>query len=291
VWIDSAWFGQIDAVHSCYMFLCVLCLGIAWGGQRDGWLIAAWVMFGLATCAKLQSILILPLLGWATLLRRNATVIVGSALAGLVTIVALYSPYLLTRQWDYLDHVFIKSFTFYHLTQLSAFNVWALLPVLPASNKILGVSYAQIGNVLALASLGWLLMLLTPHLQPGTRQPDNLRKVLVAGAYECVVLFVVLTHMHERYMEPAIPLLVLAGCLDRRLRWLALGISLNYGLNLLYVLRQIATPVDSIAVRNAGSFAIRVFGSFLNMGLLCWFTIHLPQLLAAPAPGTSPEKP
>jgi Gpi18-like mannosyltransferase len=291
VWINSAWFGQTDAVHSFYMFFCVLCLGMGWSGQTDGWLAAAWVIFGLGVCAKLQTILILPLLGWATLLRRKPGVIVGSMLAGLLTVVVLYSPFLLARRWDYFDHVFLKSFTFYNFTQVNAFSIWALGPVLPAKNKILGISYAQMGDFLALASLCWLLLVLTRNLQPDLRTRDNLRKLVVAGAYECLALFVLLTNMHERYIAPAIALLVLAGCLDRRLLWLAAGFSLTYTLNLLYVLWQTGTPADGIAVRNACSFAIRVFGTLLNVGMVGWLTIYLPELLAAPAPCTpDPEK-
>jgi len=287
VWMDSAWFGQIDAVHSFYMLLCVLCLGISWTGPRDGWLLAAWVMFGLSVCAKLQSILILPLLGWATLLRRDPAVIARSVLAGLLTALLFYSPYLVARRWDYLLHVFVKSFTFHNLTQVDAFNLWALLPSLPATNTFLGVSYAHIGEGLSLAALGWSVLLLTFLLKPDAAGADNVRKLTVAGAYGCAALFVLLTNMHERYISPAIPLLITAACLDRRLRWLAAGFSLTYALNILFVLRPMGATADELAIRNASNFALRVFGSLLNLGMVFWCTVRLPDLLRSP--GTGPD--
>jgi hypothetical protein len=110
---------------------------------------------------------------------------------------------------------------------------------------------------------------------------------LLAAVYACVAPFMVLTRMHERYIAPAIAFLVVAACLDRRLRWLAVGFSVTYALNLLYVLRSLEpVPPEELAIRNASQFALRVFCSLLNITFFGWLTVKLPGLLV---PGSSEQ--
>jgi dolichyl-phosphate-mannose-protein mannosyltransferase len=280
IFLNSAFWGQIDSIHSFFMLLAIVALGVGWSERRDSWLVAAWALFALAICSKLQSILIFPLLTVVTVMRRDVRTAILGVFAGLLCTLVAYTPFLLAKRWDYFEHVFVKSFTFYDVTQANAFNIWSLGYVAPASHKVAGlVSYERLGQLLAAAGLLWLFALLVRQVRHVSRQPDDLRKLFVAAVYGCLAPFMVLTNMHERYIAPAVTLLIVAACLEPRLRWLLIGFSLTYTLNLIFVMRQYYAQPDALAVLNASNFALRVFSALLNIGMFAWFTARLPVLL------------
>jgi dolichyl-phosphate-mannose-protein mannosyltransferase len=280
IFLNSAFWGQIDSIHSFFMLLSIMALGVGWSQRRDGWLVAAWALFGLATCSKLQSILIFPLLAIVTLMRRNFSVALAGIGAAFLTVLAAYAPFLLAKRWDYFEHVFVKSFTLYDVTQGNAFNIWSLRYVAPASHKVLGlISYERIGQLLAAACLLWLFALLVKKLKVEVRQSDDFRRLFIAATYGCVAIYMLLTNMLDRYIAPGVTLLVVAACLEPRLRWLLVGFSLTYTLNIVFVTRHYYARPEGLAVLNASNFAIRVFGALLNIGMFAWFTARLPRLL------------
>jgi hypothetical protein len=98
--------------------------------------------------------------------------------------------------------------------------------------------------------------------------------------------------MHERYLATAIPLVVLAGFLDRRLLIVGIGISITFALSILAVginfwkpwgdmepTSQFFDPVRLLIIVN------RIFCSALNLALFLWMTARLRHLLA-----TSPDE-
>ena len=176
-------------------------------------------------------------------MRRKLSVLATSGAVFLVILLAMYTPFLLAKRWDYFQGVFIASFTSYPVTQANAFNFWALGPVVSSHAGIGGVSCARIGQVLYLASLAWLGWRFFRVGLPRNDPRESARMFLLVAAYVCVAPFMVLTGMHERYIAPAIAFLVLTACLDRRLWWLAVGFSVTYALNLFYVLRWLETGV------------------------------------------------
>lgn len=283
VFINSAWIGQVDCVHSLFLFASVLCLWRALCG-KPLWYSLAWVMYALAACYKLQSIILLPLLLIITWMRRTERLALIGPVVGFLCGLAIYSPFFLAGRLEYLEHVFVRSFTILTFTQSNAFNFWGLGNVKPVSDMVLGISYGRIGHVAYLATILWLFFAL---VRAGFRQDDRLdtlRRLFVAAAYACIAPFMVLTAMHERYIAPAIAFLVVGAFLDRRLRWLAIGFSVTYTLNLLYVLRPSDLPPAELAIRNASNFAVRIFGAMLNSAMFIWMTVRLQSLLLPPAP-------
>ena len=278
--IDSAAWGHLDSIHSFFIALTAVCLGMTCGPRQDRWLVGAWLMFALAVCTKLQSIVMIPLLGVITLRRRNVAVAVAGVAIFALTVLTLYSPFLLAQRWDYFDFVFVRSFTEGRFTQINAFNFWGLGYVAPSTDKILGIiSCAHLGQLASAICTLWLCYWLLKDGGAQTKKDEALRSLVVAGAFACVMPFMLLTQMRERYIAPAIPLLVLAACLDRRLLGVCAGFSLTYTLNLLHVQRHIFGGPEEMAVVNASNFALRVFGCLLNIGLFAWFTYRLPVLV------------
>jgi Gpi18-like mannosyltransferase len=287
IFIDSAVWGQTESLLSFFLLLVILCLIQAVTTERDAWFWGAWAMAALAIGQKLQGIMVLPLLAVVTLMRRRAALAIACGTVFLLVVAVTYGPFLLAKRWDYFESVFVASFTWFPFTQINAFNFWALGYVASSHAGIGGVSYAQIGLVLYLASLTWLGWWLFRVGLPRNDPRESARMFLLAAVYACVAPFMVLTRMHERYIAPAIAFLVVAACLDRRLRWLAVGFSVTYALNLLYVLRSLEpVPPEELAIRNASQFALRVFCSLLNITFFGWLTVKLPGLLV---PGSSEQ--
>lgn len=285
IFVDSALWGQTDSLLSFALLLVILCLIEAVTTERDAWFWGAWAMAALAISQKLQGIMILPLLAVITLMRRRPALMIACGTVFLVVAAVTYTPFLLAKRWDYFQSVFIASFTSYPVIQANAFNFWALGPVVSSRAGIGGVSYAQIGQVLYLASLAWLGWWLFRVGLPRNDPRESARMVFLAAAYACVAPFMVLTGMHERYIAPAIAFLVVAACLDRRLWWLAVGFSVTYALNLFYVLWRLGTTTpEELAMHNASKFALRMYCSLLNIALFGWLTVKLSWLLA---PGSS----
>lgn len=288
IFIDSAIWGHLDAIHSFFIALVVLCLGLACDPQRDRWLVGAWLMFALATCAKLQSIVMFPPLAIMKLMRRSIPVTAAGVAEFLATVAACYSPFLIAQRWDYFQSVFVSSFTWTPFTHLNAFNFWGLGYVVPSTNKILGIiSYVRIGQLAYIAAVLWLCFWLAKCGIARADRKEAMRKLFVAGAFASIAPFMLLTQMRERYIVPAMALLVISACLDPRLRALLAGYSLTYTLNLLYVqhhVEAVGASAGDLAVVNAECFAIRMFGCLLNVAMFCWFTARLPGLLGEQPP-------
>lgn len=282
VFLNSSVWGQFDSVHCFFMLLVVVCCAKAMVSHKRLWWVLAWMMGALAFGSKLQSIVILPLLAVWTVSRAKPRDAFLAVVAGALTLLALYAPFLLAHRWDYLDRVFVRSFTRYGFTQINAFNVWALGFTAPSGTTLLGLSYARLGQLGYLACLLWLCSLVFKASRSGPAEGELWRQCFVAGAYASVAPFMVLTAMHERYIAPAIAFLILAACVDRRLRWPAAGYSLTYALNMYYVLRLINLPAEQLPAYNAGNFALRVFGSLFNVAMFVWFSARLPGLLRSP---------
>src|SRR5205823_454252 len=141
---------------------------------------AAWLMFGLAMCTKLQSIVVLPPLAVATMLRRKPLVLIGAGLLFSLVLLAMYSPFLLERRWDYFRYVFVRSFTEGRFTQINAFNFWGLGFVAPSTAKMFGLSYAQIGQLLYLGCAAWLCVVLAKRRLERASQREVMYALLVA---------------------------------------------------------------------------------------------------------------
>ncbi len=290
VFLNSGLWGQFDSIHCFYILLTVLGSVNAVVTGRDRWWVFAWIAWALAMGSKLQSIVIFPLLVVLTVLRAKPRAGGAAIIACALTFLALYAPFLFAHRLDYLERVFVRSFTRYAVTQSSAFNLWGLGYIVPSGTRVLGlISYARIGQLLYGASVLWLCGCVVRCTRAQNSAPQIWHSHTVAAAYAGVSAFMVLTSMHERYIAPAVVFLVIGACLDKPMRWLLAGFSLTYTLNIFFVLRAHGAPAEQVPVLNASGAALRLFSSLLNAGMFGWFTVRLPQLLAAETPGMSPS--
>lgn len=287
---------NFDAIPSCLMLLSLLLCGLAFEKANNVWLILGTAVCALAFCTKLQAGMLVPVVGAFVLLTKQARVVVVTILVFCLVNVLFYVPFLLQGDWEYLRRVFFVSFEHGQLTHNNAYNAWALWFQIPNSTRVLGVSLGNIGRIAYLASAAFAVYaLLTTRSAPDPGQGAT-RRFAILGAYLCVAPFVLLTQMHERYLATAIPLVVLAGFLDRRLMAVGIGFSLTYALNMLAIgihywqpwdmseTSPYFEPVRLLFIVN------RVFCSLLNVALFIWLTARLRGLLAtSPGQEVSPD--
>lgn len=211
----SCW-GQIDAVLTVMMVLFLLF------AKEGRWQLAI-PLFALAVLAKPQAGLLAPL-GVAALVkelvsrekRRDALRAIGAGLAcGLAVTALIVVPFSLNQSSPlWLVEKYMETLGSYDYATLSTGNLMFLLggnwkP--NASTVIFGVTYGQLG--MALMGLSFAAGIAV-YVRGRGRS-----RLMLASALTIQLLFCLGTKMHERYILPAVALLLLAylECADVRL--------------------------------------------------------------------------
>jgi len=286
---------NFDAVPSFLMLLSLLLCALAFERANYAWLSLGMAFCAIAVSTKLQAVMFIPVVGAFVLLTKRIRVAAVTTFVFCLVSLLFYVPFLIEGNLEYLRRVFFASFEYGQVTQLNAYNVWALWFQIPNTTRVLGVSLGNIGRIAYLASAAYAIHALWTRRPAQEPRQGITRRFAIFGAYLSIAPFMLLTQMHERYIATAIPLAVLAGFLDRRLMVVAIGFSLTYALNLLAVgvhywqpwdlseTSQYFEPVRLLFIVN------RVFCSLLNVGLLIWLTARLRNLLATPPVSAQPS--
>ena len=209
----SCW-GQIDAV------LCVLLVLMLLWAQEGKWRLAI-PMFALAVLAKPQAGLLAPL-GVAALVKdvrekRSLREIGAGILGALLVTLVIVIPFSLKQQNPlWLVDTYIKTLSSYDYATLSTGNLMFLLGGnwVPGTTVVFGpVTYGALGMALMIASFVFGVLVYMKGEGRG-----NL--FLAAGA-TLLLVFTLGSKMHERYVLPALILLLLSYAMNRDVRVLA----------------------------------------------------------------------
>ena len=197
--------------------------------MRRRWVLAG-LCWGTALALKTQGILLAPIWVFAWLLQwrrgrrfpagRSRVGVIAGAAAGLAWLNLLALPFWLTSGSAWLQNSFVRNLRDEApRTTLKAFNVWYLDLLLTedpgTENTLLGVEKDTWGKGLALAglllagALGW---------RSGPGQADRL--LLFAGLWLLLVVMLP-TRVHERYLLLALPFLACLACVVPRF-WIGL---------------------------------------------------------------------
>lgn len=199
VLFDTAYWGQVDCVHSFFLLASFLTL------PRRPWL--AWVSITLATLMKplgaplvpLLFVLTLALHGW----KRSA---LAFAAAGATALVAL-GPFFATYGFVGLLEQLRGDLTLLGYTSVNGHNLWwALGGWRNADAPFLGsLTATQVG--LGLVGLFYLALLALAHVQHRRRSSGLVpAQVQALGMTVAFGFFMLSTHMHENHMFAVIPL-------------------------------------------------------------------------------------
>ena len=205
VWMNAAWWGQVDVLLALPLVAAVALLD-----KRRGQ--ASWLLWAVGLLIKPQAIILAPLLYGATLCRYGLRGLITGALTTLACLVAACAPFVLLGQGPGLYQAAAGAVgRFPHVTN-RAYNLWWLVVgARPVSDltEWAGRSYRSLGFLLVgAAALGVLLAFL--------RRPNPLTLTVGAAAL-ALAFFTLPTQIHERYAFFALPFLLLAAAADLRL--------------------------------------------------------------------------
>lgn len=207
---NSATWGQIDGV---FTFFALLALDLLLRGRAE-WAVCSYVV---AFLIKPQSVSLAPVIGLVLLLRYPVQRWLWAAAAGLSLAYALMLPFFGLRAFPRLVALLQGSVEVYPYTSLFTYNLWGIYgfwrddrvassfgPTL----RTLGTLLYLLGLVYGSAVLAWRLW----------RTRDDLATVYIGATYFTFLPVMVLTRMHERYLYPVLPLLLISVFLGQRRR-------------------------------------------------------------------------
>lgn len=194
VWINVAWWGQVDALLLLPLVAMVLLLDRA-GGR---W---AWLCWATALLIKPQAIVLAPLLYVATVRRHGCRGLAqGGALAvGLIGLACV--PLALAGQGPGLAQAYLGSVGRFPMLTAGAYNLWYLL-TLGASGPDVGQGIVLAGvGLVSLRMIGLLLVAGVALLVGGALLGRTDGPLRAQGAAVLALAFFCLpTQIHERYL-------------------------------------------------------------------------------------------
>jgi len=270
---DSAYYGQLDAVHSLLLVAAVVIIGEGF----PGW---GWLVMGIAMLTKPQTYVVAPLLVLVTARRFGWWGLVRGGLASVVGGLLVVLPFLRFGTFDSFARYMISISQVHPVVGANADNFWwwmtggqaarifdtTPVPVLAALG--LSLSYRTAGVVLVLGVLlvVWYAAWHRPH-------PPALYEW---AALSALVFFVLSTEMHENYMYLTLPLLALVFYNERRFTILYAGLSVTFLANMALHYPAIVAwlvPQNPDIFFGQELFWPRLITSILNTLALVWWLV------------------
>lgn len=236
--LNSAAWGQTDSVFTLFMLLALVLL---MRGRPEAGILSYTVAF----LVKPQAISLAPLLGVALLMYFPPRRVALAVAAGVALGVVLLFPFFGVNMVPRLIRVLRDATDTYPYTSLFAYNIWGVYGFwkpdtvtvgFGLSARALGMIVYILGVLVGTGALAWSLR----------RTTDRLFTLLIFAVYFTFLPVVVLTRMHERYLYPVLPFLLLlaAVCQIRqeepesteRPRFLLVPLLLYVGLTVLHTM-------------------------------------------------------
>jgi dolichyl-phosphate-mannose-protein mannosyltransferase len=199
--INSAVWSQIDASFTFFMLLTTMLL---LRGKLEG----AAVSYVVAFLIKPQAISLLPVIAVLVLMRYPVR---RWLVAGGIAIVIAYSilfPFLGLNAFGRLVALLNKSIETYPYTSLFTFNLWGIYGFWKDDTVQLGagISLRLFGTLLYLVGIVYGVTLMIRQLR---RTSSDMHTVFFFGTYFTFLPVMVMTRMHERYLYPVLPFLII----------------------------------------------------------------------------------
>ncbi|AZK48773.1 phospholipid carrier-dependent glycosyltransferase [Paenibacillus lentus] len=259
VLINSAGWGQADSFYVLFLISSLTALS-----SRRLEKSAVW--FAIAALIKPQTFIFTPVWLLAFLYYRSWRRVIASVLLGGFTFVLLALPFF----WNNgglpaLMDLYRTTLASYPYATVNAFNLYALFGYnwAPLGDRWLLLSFRTWGMLFIFAAVAYAV-----YIYLRKRGRDLTKSYFIALAL-IVIVFVLGTKMHERYMFPALLLSLFSfiHSRDRRLLYLYLGFSLTQYINVAYVLGHLNLGMSP---DNDG---IVLLCSLANVGLLIYMLI------------------
>jgi Gpi18-like mannosyltransferase len=260
----SAWWGQYESIF----LLSGLAATVAAVRGHNG---LAAVLVAVSLMTKPQALpFVVPFAAWfwasgyaRTGARGGVLELVRTGLIGLATIVVLWLPFIPAGgPTDYLHNLGVYQNEIFNVLSLRAWNAWWLVQEAAADGAFIADDVAFLGP-LTLRHVGYIV---TALFEVGialaiVRDPRP-RSLVLGLAASVLVVFAVMTQMHERYAYGAVIFLALLVA-DGRWRWLGVAFGVVFTLNLVAAIPP--TPAIGALVPVAGPLG--VVGSAAMLGV------------------------
>ena len=263
--LDSAMWGQMDAV----LVLLILLVVDAFLQKKT---LRAAILYGVAVAVKPQALMLgtIPLFGYALEIledpRRGAKRLLAGVAACLGVIAAISLPFLVRQEPAFLVEKYLSTLSSYPYATVNALNFFFAAGAnwVDQGAALLGLPYAVWGTVGLLASV---VVGLVFFFKSRDRRAIPLCAALILAGAFCLGV-----RMHERYMFPALALLLLAAVLyaDRRLYGIFAGFSATNAVNIYIVLQN-----EHVLAENQ---ALGTVVAVLNLALLACLLLTAADL-------------
>jgi Gpi18-like mannosyltransferase len=275
IWMNAAWWGQVDSILILGMLLALVLLGptmpnqqtlaISNNAQRAAW---SWLAWGLALGVKAQPVLLLPALAAATLRLQRARGLLIGACTALAALVLGALPLIWAGQMAGLLTAYEGAVGRYPYSSVSAYNLWSLL------HGVRGMR-DDVPAALGLTPLQWGLLLLTAVclvVVIALLRRADLPIRFTAGAALALAFFALTTQMHQRYLVFAFALLVLCAAHTPRLVPVYALLAVSATINVFGTLPFLPSLYEAI---NASP--LPTLAALVNLGVLGVLVIYVLQ--------------
>lgn len=218
---NAAVWGQYDAIYTFFLLISLL-LAIKSKPEFSA------VTFALAILTKAQGIALLPLVVFLILKQNGVKRFLTSVLAFTATIFLVILP----MDWGsgnpvtFLSKLYFGIYGHYTYTSSNAFNLWGLFGFAITDENFFILGWALFGAL----SL-FTLYVLNKHFKLSNEMPTLFAAFMLFFGF-----FMLLTRMHERYMFPAISILVLMFPFVKKTRAFYAVLTGTLFTNIVYVL-------------------------------------------------------
>ena len=227
---DTVVWGQSDSVMT---FVTLLSIVAILGDQYE----VAWGLAAIAVLVKPQGLMMLPVLGFWTMLETDFATWIRSGLVLILVAIIGIAPFQIGHEWNWIIKLYSSTAAYYHETSVNAFNLMALLGGVRQadSTTFAGISIFALGMSLLVplyAFVAWILW--------RGRTPTRLLFVSFIAIFG---FFMVAPRMHERYLYPAIALAVPLALEAPEMLAVFVILTITCFINLAYILHTRNTVV------------------------------------------------
>lgn len=260
VWINVAWWGQVDTLLMLPLLGTVVLL------DRDcgRW---SWLCWATALLIKPQAIILAPLLFVATLRRHGSPGLVQGAMLASGLLVLAVTPLALAGQGPGLLEAYIGSVGRFPYLTNGAYNVWYLLTLWGGgtdSAMVIGrLSYRALGMLLL---TGYTLLVMVALIYRCDR-PARIQGAAVLA----LAFFMLPTQIHGRYLFLTLAFLALGIAAYPWLRWPYMALMLTATINILGTLDGFV-PIATAWIRGS---PLPVLCVLVNLGVLVALSVQV----------------
>lgn len=220
----SIW-GQYDAIYTFFLVLSLIFV-------IDSKPRLSAAVYGVALLTKPQSIALAPLIIYLIYKKYGWERFITSILAMASTVLVLIMPFTWDDPVTFLFNIYSTGYAGYQYTTINAFNIWAFFGFWKPDAQSFGyLNYFIIGWVLFAGSA----MLAIFGLHKRFKTPGDV-SILFSSFLLLFSFFMLLTRIHERYLFPAISMLVMMFPFSEKMRPLLYILSFTHLMNQAYVM-------------------------------------------------------